>query len=189
MAEERLELDFATIEVLQPWTLPLVPTVPLGIPPPTDDKMITELFAATRYNYQLRPGVDYYGYHLERQIDYAISQYKKYGFDIDQMCLIASPPDNLFLEDPWCLKLIDTKVQDGKLCFIAYVRGLDIWQGFAYFAAMLELLKQDMAEKIKAQNGQLFIIGKSFCLLEHQVDLAKTAAGNPLQNHYISHFE
>lgn len=180
--EDRLELDFAYVEILQPWIQPMIPVVPQGIPAPTDEKMISELYAATRYNYQLRPGVDYYGYHLERQIDFAIDQYKKVGSDLDQMCLMVSPPDNLFIEDPWCLKLLDTKIQDDGLCLIAYVRGLDIWQGFIYFSATLEHIKQQMAEDIGCKNGQLYMIGKTFILHRHQWDIARTAVGLPSWN-------
>lgn len=186
--EQQLELDFVFVEIFFPATLPFIPIVPEGFPAVAQESDMAALAAAMTYNYQLKPGHLYYGFYLEPQLKYAIDQYKRLGYDLNEMCFLTSNVDNLWIPDPWVLKVVDTKIQDGKLCLIAYVRGLDIWQGFIIFAGALQMLKQYMASEIGCEDGELYMAGKSFCLPAHQQDLAKRLT-KVRPNNYVSNFE
>lgn len=185
--EDVKELGFVIVTIEYPWTLPLIPVVPEGFPPPVREEDMAALAASTMYHYELKKGIKYYGCYLESQLDYAVKMYKEFGWDINQMCFLTADSDNLFIDDPWVLKLIDTKIENGSLDLIAYIRGLDLWQGFVMFSGALQMLKEHLARKIGCKDGQLHIVGKSFNLPEHQWSLAEKLAGK--SDSRIYHFE
>lgn len=171
--EDRIELDLVFIDIRYPATAPMVPTVPLGIPMPARDDDIAALEAAMLFDYALKPDEKYYGHYLKPHVDYAIAKYKEHGHNLDQMCLYTSNGTDLYLDDPWVLKVIDTKIDNNKLHLIAYMIGLDLWQGVVLFTNALQVLKKSMADEIGCGDGRLYIVGKTFVLWQHQYDVAK----------------
>ena len=84
---------------------------------------------------------------------------------------------SIFLDDPPCLRGIDTKVRDGKLHFFVYFRSWDLWAGFPSNLAAIQLLKEYMASEIGASDGELIATSKGLHLYEYAWELARTAAG------------
>jgi thymidylate synthase len=79
------------------------------------------------------------------QIEEAIKRYKKEGFGTNQIILQVGQPSDLLLDDPPCLRHVDTKIRDNTLHFFPYFRSWDLWGGFPANLAALQLLKEYMA--------------------------------------------
>lgn len=82
-------------------------------------------------------------------------------------------PSDIKLNDPPCLRLIDTRVRYGKLHFILYFRSWDLWGGFPSNLGGLELVKQYMAQEIGVEDGEIIAASKGLHLYEYSWDLAK----------------
>jgi len=168
----RKEMPLVAVTVEQPGIRPLSPSVPSGVPPPTTDEVIEEylsyLMTADR-----KPDEQYtYGEHLTPQIEEVIRRYKL-GFDTNQMCMSVGNPSSIFLEDPQCMRVVDTRIQDNALHFILYFRSWDLWGGFPTNLGGLQLLKEYMAKEIGVDDGCLIAFSKGLHLYEHCWDLAK----------------
>jgi thymidylate synthase len=175
----RKEIPLVAIIIRNPGIRPLRPDVPMGVPAPTTDENIEEymsyLMTATKQEHE-----EYtYGEDLAEQIDEVIRRYKL-GFDTNQMCMTIGNRDSIYLEDPPCLRVLDTRVQDGCLHFILYFRSWDLWGGFPTNLGGLQLLKEYMAKEIGVNDGRLIAFSKGLHLYEHCWDLAKMVLRMPL---------
>ena len=65
-----------------------------------------------------------YGEDLAPQIDEVIKRYKSDGFDTNQMCMTVGSSRSIHLEDPQCMRVVDTRIQGGSLHFVLYFRSL-----------------------------------------------------------------
>lgn len=168
----RKEIPLVAITIRCPGIRPLRPDVPPGVPAPTTDENIEEYLA-----YLLTPAKkeneEYtYGEYLADQIDEVIGRYKL-GFDTNQLCMNIGDRHSIYLKDPPCLRVLDTRVQDGCLHFIAYFRSWDLWGGFPTNLGGLQLLKEYMAKEIGVKDGYLIAFSKGLHLYEHCWELAK----------------
>lgn len=120
-----------------------------------------------------------YGEDLAEQIDEVIRRYKQ-GFDTNQLCMTIGSRNSIYLKDPPCLRVVDTRVQDGRLSFILYFRSWDLWGGFPTNLGGLQLLKEHMAKEIGVNDGNLIAFSKGLHLYEHCWDLAKMVLRLPL---------
>jgi thymidylate synthase len=83
---------------------------------------------------------------------------------------------SLYLSDPPCLRAVDTRILDGRLCFVVYFRSWDLWAGFPSNLAAIQLLKEYMASEIGVADGELVAMSKGLHLYEYCWELAKTTA-------------
>jgi thymidylate synthase len=107
------------------------------------------------------------------QIQHVINTYKEFGHRNNQMVLQIGQPGDLMLNDPPCLRQIDTRVQDGALHFIIYFRSWDLWGGLPANLAGIETLHQYMAGEIGVQQGNFLVESKGLHLYGYAEDLAK----------------
>ena len=171
---KRLEFDYITIHVEYPGSRPLVPDVPQGIPAPVTqeyiDGYLPYLMCSDRSQNE-----DYtYGQDLEEQIPQIIKMYKEDGYNTNQAFMAVGSRDSVRLKDPQCLRMIDTRIQDGKLHFIVYFRSWDLWGGFPANLGGIQILKEYMASEIGVEDGELIASSKGLHLYDHCWDLAKT---------------
>jgi thymidylate synthase len=175
--QRRKELDFIVVQVRNPGTRPLVPTTPQGVPPPTSMEYI-ESYLPYLMTAHKGEGEQYtYGQYLERQIPEVIRMYKEDGYNTNQAFMAVGDADSIKLDDPPCLRGIDTRVRDNKLNFIVYFRSWDLWAGFPSNLAGIQLLKEYMASEIGVSDGELIAISKGLHLYEYSWELARTTAG------------
>ena len=173
----RKELDLIVVQVRNPGNRPLVPDVPPGVPAPSTmdyvEKYLPYLMTAQRAE-----GEQYtYGQYLEKQITEVIRMYKEDGFNTNQAFMAVGDNKSIYLDDPPCLRSIDTRVRYGELHFIAYFRSWDLWAGFPSNLAAIQLLKEYMAEEIGVADGELIAMSKGMHLYDYAWELAKSAAG------------
>jgi len=191
--QKRLEFDFAVIRVKKP-SHQIIPIIPEGmsIPAPTDMDYIQ------RYLSYLLTGVkteteDYtYGERLVgklhnceeknmaqdmplsvNQVEEVIKLYKNKGFGTNQATMEIGMPSDIKLNDPPCLRIIDTRIRYGKLHFILYFRSWDLWGGFPSNLGGLQLVKQYMAGEIGVEDGEIVAVSKGLHLYDYSWDLAK----------------
>jgi len=176
----RKEIPLVAVIIRNPGVRPIRPDVPMGVPAPTTDEVIEEymsyLMTATKQEKE-----EYtYGEDLATQIDEVIRRYK-HGFDTNQLCMTIGNRDSIHLKDPPCLRVLDTRIQDGCLHFIAYFRSWDLWGGFPTNLGGLQLLKEYMAKEVGVKDGHLIAFSKGLHLYEHCWDLAKMVLRMPLE--------
>ena len=171
--QHRKELDFVVVQIAYPGARPLIPDVPKGVPPPTSMEYI-ESYLPYLMTAHKRKGEQYtYGQYLEKQIAEVIKMYKEDGYNTNQAFMAVGDNQSIFQPDPPCLRMIDTRVRDGRLNFIAYFRSWDLWAGFPSNLAAIQLLKEYMAGEIGVEDGELVAVSKGLHLYEYAWELAK----------------
>ena len=171
--QHRKELDFVVVQIKNPGTRPLIPDVPQGVPPPTSMEYI-ENYLPYLMTAHKADGEQYtYGQYLEKQIAEVIRMYKEDGYNTNQAFMSVGDGQSIFLSDPPCLRMIDTRIRDGKLNFIAYFRSWDLWAGFPSNLAAIQLLKEYMSSEIGVNDGEIVATSKGLHLYEYAWDLAR----------------
>ena len=147
--QTRLEYDYFVGHILNPsygsGTIEILPQIPahLNIPNPVDFEyiyggenykrsyieylMTGEKEPNEQYTYGERltqylltfGELEYKDYYIN-QIEKVIKTYKEHGYRNNQMVLQIAEPGDIELEDPPCLRHIDTRIQDGFLHFFIY---------------------------------------------------------------------
>lgn len=174
--EYRKQMDFIVVKIKYPDTRPLIPDVPQGIPAPTTMKYV-ESYLPYLMTAHKAEGEQYtYGQYLENQITEIIRMYKEDGYNTNQAFMTVGNPESLSLDDPPCLRSIDTRILDGKLNFIVYFRSWDLWAGFPSNLAGIQLLKEDMARAIGVDDGEIIAVSKGLHLYKYVWDMAEQVA-------------
>lgn len=169
----RKELDFVVIQVRYPGTRPLIPTVPQGVPPPTTMEYV-ESYLPYLMTAHKAEGEQYtYGQYLEQQIAEVIKMYREDGYNTNQAFMAVSDSQSIFLSDPPCLRMIDTRIREDKLNFTVYFRSWDLWAGFPSNLAAIQLLKEYMASEIGVGDGEIIAMSKGLHLYQYSWDLAR----------------
>jgi thymidylate synthase len=174
--QHRKELDFVVVKVKNPGTRPIIPYTPQGVPPPTSTEYIDDYLPYLMTAHK-REGEQYtYGQYLERQIPKVIEMYKQDGHNTNQAFMAVGDADSINLDDPPCLRAIDTRIRDNRLHFFVYFRSWDLWAGFPSNLAAIQLLKEYMASEIGVDDGELIATSKGMHLYEYSWELARIAA-------------
>ncbi len=174
--QHRKELDFVVVQVSHPGTRPLIPGTPQGVPPPTSMEYI-ESYLPYLMTAHKGKGEQYtYGQYLEKQIPRVVEMYKRDGHNTNQAFMAVGDAESIELDDPPCLRAIDTRIRDGRLHFFAYFRSWDLWAGFPSNLAAIQLLKEYMAGEIGVDDGELVASSKGLHLYEYSWELARTTA-------------
>jgi len=130
VGEKRRELDLVVCQIEHPNVRPLVPNVPGGVPPPTSIEYVQGEYLPYLMASIRQPNEQYtYGEYIEPQFN-AICEMYRSGFNTNQATITIGDVSSMNLEDPPCLRLIDTRVRYGKLHYIVYFRSWDLWGGF-----------------------------------------------------------
>ncbi|OGO06388.1 MAG: thymidylate synthase [Chloroflexi bacterium RBG_13_57_8] len=175
--QRRKELEMVVVQVEYPGTRPLIPDVPPGVPPPSTMEYVESYLPYLMTSHR-KKGEEYtYGQYLEKQIAEVIRIYKEDGYNTNQAYMDVGNEKSIFLSDPPCLRMIDTRIRDGRLNFIVYFRSWDLWAGFPSNLAALQLLKEYMASEIGVKDGELMAMSKGLHLYEYSWELAKAAVG------------
>ena len=171
--QHRKELDFIVVQIDNPGTRPLIPNVPQGVPPPTSMEYVENYLPYLMTAYKAEGEQYTYGQYLEAQIAEVIKMYKEDGHGTNQAYMTVGDPDALLLNDPPCLRGIDTRIRYGKLHFMVYFRSWDLWNGFPANLGAIQMLKEYMAEAIGVEDGEIIAASKGLHLYDYIWELAK----------------
>jgi thymidylate synthase len=174
--QRRKELELAVVHIKYPGSRPLVPDVPQGVPPPTSMQYIESYLPYLMTAHRAEEEQYTYGQYLEKQIAEVIRMYKEDGFNTNQAFMAVGDDKSISLSDPPCLRMIDTRVRDGKLNFVVYFRSWDLWAGFPSNLAAIQLLKEYMASEIGVDDGEIVAMSKGLHLYEYSWELARLTA-------------
>ena len=174
--QKRREFDFIVCQIEYPGTRPLVPTVPEGIPAPSSIDYVEKDYLSYVMTNAKKDNEQYtYGYYIEPQFLEICKMYSE-GYNTNQATMTVGDKDSIYLSDPPCLKLVDTRVRYGKLHFIVYFRSWDLWGGFPSNLAAIQLMKEMMAKEIGVEDGELIALSKGLHLYDYNWDMAKVVA-------------
>ncbi|MFH1381466.1 MAG: thymidylate synthase [Chloroflexota bacterium] len=171
--QRRKELDLAVIHIEHPENRPLLPDVPPGVPPPTSMEYIENYLPYLMTAHKAEGEQYTYGQYLEKQIAEVIRMYKEDGHNTNQAFMAVGDSQSIYLTDPPCLRMIDTRIKDGKLNFVVYFRSWDLWAGFPSNLAAIQLLKEYMSSEIGVGDGEIMAMSKGMHLYEYSWDLAR----------------
>jgi len=174
--QHRKEIDFAVVKIQFPGTRPLVPDVPLGVPAPVTQEYIDGYLPYLMTGYKEDNEQYTYGEDLEKQIPEVIRMYKEDGFNTNQGYMAVGNSESIYLNDPQCLRGVDTRISDGKLHFFVYFRSWDLWGGFPANLGGIQILKEYMSSEIGVEDGELIASSKGLHLYEYTWDLARAVA-------------
>jgi thymidylate synthase len=174
--QRRKELDFIVVKIQHPGTRPLIPDVPQGVPPPTSMDYVEDYLPYLMTAHKAEGEQYTYGQYLEKQIAEVIRMYKEDGYNTNQAFMAVGDSQSIFLSDPPCLRMIDTRIRDNKLHFVVYFRSWDLWAGFPSNLAAIQLLKEYMASEVGVDDGEIIAVSKGLHLYEYSWELARIAA-------------
>lgn len=172
---KRREFDFVEIDIRFPGTRPLIPDIPpgLGINPPADMDYIHRYMRYWITSEREENEQYTYGEFLEPQVQEIIKMYKEDGHMTNQACMNVGDRLSIYLSDPPCLRMIDTRIRYGKLHFYTYFRSWDLWSGFPANLAAIQLLKEYMAQEIGIEDGELIALSKGLHLYDFHFEIAR----------------
>jgi len=177
VGQYRKELDFVVVQIRYPGTRPLIPDVPQGVPPPTSMEYIESYLPYLMTAHKAKGEQYTYGQYLETQIAEVIRMYQEDGYNTNQAFMAVGDSQSIFLTDPPCLRMIDTRIRDGKLNFVVYFRSWDLWAGFPSNLAAIQLLKEYMASEVGVDDGEIIAMSKGLHLYQYSWDLARVTTG------------
>jgi thymidylate synthase len=192
--EIRREFNMVSILFRYPGTRPLVPDINLssGIPAPTSMDYVEEYLPYLMTDKRKENETYTYGERLVnpkvlvngKECEFSISPinevikiYKAGKYGTNQATMEVGMPQDIIIEDPPCLRLIDTRMLRGRLHFIVYFRSWDLWTGFPSNLAALQLLKEYMCQEIGVEDGSIIAVSKGLHLYGYHLSLALKLRG------------
>ena len=169
----RKELDSVVLEVLFPGSRPMVPDVPQGVPPPCSMDYVEKYLPYLMTGSKEKNEIYTYGEDIDKQLPVLIKILKEAGEGTNQACMTVGFPGSILLEHSQCLRVIDTRIRNGKLHFHVYFRSWDLWGGFPANLAAIAVLQRMMAEDIGVKIGEIIASSKGLHLYGYVEDLAK----------------
>lgn len=171
--QKRKEFDFITVHIEYPGSEPIIPDTPPGVPPVTSMEYVEKYMLYLMDIVRLEKEQYTYGEDIGHQLPELIRMYREDGYQTNQACIAVGSRESIFLHDPQCLRVIDTRVRYGKLHFIVYFRSWDLWAGFPSNLAAIQLLKEYVASEIGVKDGELIAVSKGLHLYNHCWELAE----------------
>ncbi|OPY61359.1 MAG: Thymidylate synthase [Syntrophorhabdaceae bacterium PtaU1.Bin034] len=186
---KRRQFDIIMVNINHPGTRPLIPDIPieLGIPQPTSMEYVENYLQYLMTDKKKENEVYTYGERLTNPkvsingqevsfginpVEEVIRTYRDNKHGTNQAIMEVGMPQDIVLEDPPCLRLIDTRLMEGKLNFVLYFRSWDLWAGFPSNLAAIQLLKEYMCQEVGVEDGSIVAVSKGLHLYEYSFALA-----------------
>jgi thymidylate synthase len=186
---KRRQFDMIMINIEYPGTRPLIPDIPaeLAIPQPTSMEYVEDYLQYLMTDRKRENEVYTYGERLTNPkvmldgkefsfglnpVEEVIKMYRNDKHGTNQAIMEVGMPQDVLLDDPPCLRLIDTRLMENKLHFILYFRSWDLWAGFPSNLAAIQLLKEYMCQEIGVEDGSIVAVSKGLHLYEYSFGLA-----------------
>lgn len=171
--QERKEFDSITLRIIYPKSRPLIPIVPEGVPPPTSMDYVEQYLPYLICGGVKQKSEQYtYGDDVNVQLQEVIRMYKEDGYGTNQATMSVGNALSIFLPDPQCLRVIDTRIRYDKLHFYVYFRSWDLWGGFPSNLAAIQILKEYIASEVGVDDGELIAYSKGLHLYDHHWKVA-----------------
>ena len=173
----RKQLRHVTIVIEEPWTRPLSPIMPVGIPGPTNEQKIEEYFEQYLLSDRIGENEVYtYGSYIVQQIERIIELLNNAKGNTNQACIAIGDSSTTFLGDPPCLRLCSFKVVEGKLELSVFFRSWDLYAGLPENMGGLQLLKEYVLAHLNfpCEDGAIIGYSDGLHLYEQYFPIADT---------------
>jgi len=173
----RRQLSEVMIKIAQPWKRPLAPITPPGYPPPTSEAEIEQYFLNYIMSSEVHGNEDYtYGKFISPQLPKIIEMLIKSEGNTNQASINIGGVDNVNLDDPPCLRVIDFKVVEKTLQMSVLFRSWDLYAGMPSNLGGLQLLKEyvlsQIEDHIEVTDGAIVAYSDGLHLYDHWFELA-----------------
>lgn len=141
----RKQLDHLCVIIEEPGTRPLAVWLPENcpFPAPTSEERIEQYFYDYLATDTRSDKEDYtYGQHIAPQLPRIIELLNISGGATNQACINIGGRENIELDDPPCLRVLDFKVVEGRLQLSLFFRSWDLFVGLPENLGGLQLLKE-----------------------------------------------
>lgn len=186
---KRREFDIIMVNIKYPGARPLIPDIPveLGVPQPTSMEYVEDYLQYLMTDRKRENEVYTYGERLTNPkvsikgqefsfginpVEEVIRIYREHKRGTNQAIMEVGMPQDMVLDDPPCLRLIDTRLMEGRLNFVLYFRSWDLWAGFPSNLAAIQLLKEYMCHEIGVEDGSIVAVSKGLHLYEYSFTCA-----------------
>jgi len=177
--QQRREFDSITLSVKYPGSRPLVPVVPEGVPPPATQEYVEQYLPYLMTGDKSTGELYTYGEDIDWQLDELIHILKEGGEGTNQACMSVGDKRSIYLEHSQCLRVIDTRIRNGRLHFYVYFRSWDLWGGFPSNLAAIQILKEYVASMVGVEDGELVAYSKGLHLYDHNWETANMILRRP----------
>ena len=167
----RREFDFVVIDISNPFDRPLSPEVPEGVPQPASDAEINGYLQIL-----LTPEKGDYSYNYGERIDIQTEEIVKILTKTpmtNQATIEVGRPEDVFMEHPPCLRVIDFRVRYGALHMFVYFRSWDAYAGFPMNLGGLQLFSEHIAKRCGLKYGHMVVASKGLHIYDTQWKFAK----------------
>ena len=165
----RKQLYALNLIVLEPWKKPMNFYTPIGIPEPTNHDKIQKYFYEYIATDTKCEQEDYtYGEFIAPQIPTIIEILNKAKGMTNQATINIGGVNNIYMEDPPCLRVLDFKVINNELVLSAFFRSWDLFTGLPENLGGLQLLKEYILMHLNfpIKDGKMIIYSSGAHLYE-----------------------
>ena len=165
----RRQLPHATVIVEYPGTRPFIFYTPDGVPSPTNEEKIHDYFYKYIISEDKTEQEDYtYGSQIAPQINGVINILNEAKGNTNQACINIGGIENIYMDDPPCLRMIDFKVVNNQLTLFAFFRSWDCFAAMPENLGGLQCLKEyvGMHLNFPYEDGQLIVFSSGLHLYE-----------------------
>jgi thymidylate synthase len=151
--QQRKQLARLMLVIERPDSRPLAPICKTGEIPVTDEGAIETYFANYLASPHLAKDEQYtYGNRIHYHLKPTAKRLKETP-GTNQAVIEIARPEDVLLDDPPCLRVLDWKVCEGKLWLSSYWRSWDVHGALPVNLGGLQLLNEMMAEWAKLEPG------------------------------------
>lgn len=176
----RLQFDSVAIEITTPY-FDMIPIMAVGNESfaPTDLDYVKDYF----YNYLMGSEVkENEVYTYGSRINLSINKVIEMLIDCpvnNQMVMDISKPEDINLNDPPCLRLIDIKVVNNTIEMHVYFRSWELWAGLPTNLGGLELLRQylSIVSGLNETKGKLYAYSSGLHIYGANIKVASIVSG------------
>lgn len=156
----RLQFESVSIEIDQPYH-DMIPILPVGCEgiQPTTMEYVEQYFQNYIIGRHVNENETYtYGQRINISLRSVLENLKRFPYN-NQIIFEIGKPNDIFISDPPCLRLIDVKVnKDRGINLHCYFRSWELWAGFPTNLAAIEMLRQYLSHEcgFEMEKGKLF---------------------------------
>lgn len=177
VGQERSQLKSLILQIEEPGKRPFNFYTPSGIPAPTNEEKINTYFENYIITDTKCDMEDYtYGEFIAPQIPKVINILNESGGMTNQAAINIGGENNINMEDPPCLRVLDFKVVNSKLILSAFFRSWDLFTGLPENLGGLQLLKEYVLASLTfpIEDGEMIIYSSGAHIYEMYYPVVNT---------------
>lgn len=187
----RRQFEDVIVKISMPWIRPLAVIPPSPFPPPTSEEKIELYFTKYLMSGKVEINEDYtYGSYitgipseehntskraLKPAVDIAIDILNQTEGNTNQACISIGGLEAIVMADPPCLRVVDFKIVNERLCLNVFFRSWDLFAGFPENLGGLQMVKEYVLSNLTfpAKDGPIIAYSSGLHLYSQYWDIVK----------------